>query len=131
MEWREFALRAIGVPFVDRGRSWDGWDCWGMVVVAYRECLGIDLRPYDEISALDRQAVFCQMGAEIASRWRLVETGQENAGDAVLIRPCHVGLVIAPGSMLHVAPETGTCLVNYRGQAWCNLIAGFYRYVGD
>ena len=42
-EWNKFVDRSLGVPFIDHGRTYEGWDCWGLVMCGYREVLDIDL----------------------------------------------------------------------------------------
>jgi len=38
----------IGIPFVEYGRSFKGVDCYGLVWLAFKEELGIELPDYDE-----------------------------------------------------------------------------------
>lgn len=40
---QEFVSKWLGAPWVDRGVSVDGVDCWGLVVAYYKEVLGIEL----------------------------------------------------------------------------------------
>ena len=46
MTYDEWMRRAIGVPFVEMGRDFDGWDCWGLVIAAYRDVAGIGIPDY-------------------------------------------------------------------------------------
>lgn len=39
----EFINKYIGVPWVNRGESTKGIDCWGLVLASYREIEGIEL----------------------------------------------------------------------------------------
>ncbi len=45
--------RLVGIPFIAGGRGWDGCDCWGLLLLAYREVLGIELPSYDRAGAGD------------------------------------------------------------------------------
>ena len=47
MTAEQFVERAVCVPFLDKGRGYDGFDCWGLVVCYYRDVLGIELPSYD------------------------------------------------------------------------------------
>ena len=42
----EFIVKAIKVPFVDKGREYSGWDCWGSVCCFYRDVKGVILPQY-------------------------------------------------------------------------------------
>ena len=45
MDLEQFAAEVVGipVPFMEQGRDRAGWDCWGVIVCAYREVYGIEL----------------------------------------------------------------------------------------
>ena len=45
MDLEQFAAEVVGipVPFKEQGRDRAGWDCWGIIVCAYREVYGIEL----------------------------------------------------------------------------------------
>lgn len=127
----EFARLAIGVPFLDQGRDFQGWDCWGLVVRAYRECFGIELPGYEHVSALSSR----EAGEIIAAQsqlWAPIPAHQERPGDVIVLRegswPCHVGLVVKAGFMLHVDLKVETCIESYNTALWRNQVVGIYRH---
>jgi cell wall-associated NlpC family hydrolase len=131
MSLKEFAELAQGVPFRDKGRDFHGWDCWGLVVRAYRECFGVELPDYSHISALSSQ----EAGEFIAVQkktWIEVEAHQGRPGDVIVLRhgswPCHVGLVVKAGLMLHVDMDIDTCVEPYDSGPWKNRVIGIYRH---
>lgn len=125
---KKFALRAESVPWVDQGRDWSGWDCWGMVRMAYRECCGIDLPAGAEYSCR-RPLTAQRVLTEGFQDWPEVSWGQERLADLILVRPCHVGLVLGQGLMLHCTEDFGRTIrhrydnVLFRGQ-----LIGVYRH---
>jgi cell wall-associated NlpC family hydrolase len=127
----EFARLAIGVPFLDQGRDFHGWDCWGLVVRAYRECFGVELPGYEHISALNSREAGEIIDAQ-KQLWIEVEAHQERPGDVIVLRegswPCHVGLVVKAGLMLHVDMKIETCVESYNAAAWKNQVIGIYRH---
>jgi probable lipoprotein NlpC len=122
LAWLKFARKVIGRPFRE-----PDWDCWGLVVSAYRECLGVALPPLEVLPEQGMAGQRSFRDAEMAN-WHLVE--KEQVGDVALFRPLHVGLIIAPGKMLHTAQGINTCIESYRGLAWRHRLQGIYRYAG-
>jgi cell wall-associated NlpC family hydrolase len=131
MSLEEFAVLAIGVPFHDHGRDFQGWDCWGLVVRAYRECFAVELPDYSHISALSSQEAGELFEAQ-KKFWIEVPAHQERPGNVILLRhgswPCHVGLVVKAGLMLHVDMDIDTCVEPYNSGAWRHRLIGIYRH---
>lgn len=135
MDARAFAHRLLAgpTPFVVRGRSYFGLDCWGLVWLGYREVLGIELpsyveryervRPDPELSAL--------ISHESAREWQPVPEGTEQPMDVALFRyrdlPLHVGLLIDPASMLHIERGADVTREAVRGPVWGRRLIGIYR----
>jgi len=121
----------VGIPYRAEGRDRAGCDCWGLLVLVYRERLGIELPSHtgyiDPLS--DAAAAMIEAGK---SDWQQVT--EPVPYDAVLIRvdgqPHHIGLVIRPGWMLHSTAGRDSCIENYLRPYWRARIEGFYRHVG-
>lgn len=131
MEW---VSDIIGVPFLDRGRTPDGWDCWGLVRWCINKERDILLPSYDNL--YDSASADClnisSAIKEHSTQWEKVEKGRERIGDAILIRmknlPIHVGYILAPGTFLHVDKVHGTVKEKYTAPKWEKRVLGFYRY---
>lgn len=127
--------RFVGIPYLDRGRSLVGLDCWGLVVMLFRELRGIELPSYSEsyVTAADRAAIARLIAGEIEP-WAEIEAGSEQIFDVVLMRegryPRHVGIVTEPGQLLHVLEGQTSRIERYRSGAFMHRVAGFYRYRG-
>lgn len=125
--------RFVGIPYLDKGRSIVGLDCWGLAVAVYRELRGIELPSYAEryVTAADRQDMAQLISGELGG-WNEVPAGQEHAFDVVLMRegkfPRHVGLVTSRGWLLHVLEGETSRVESYRFGLLANRIVGFYRY---
>ncbi len=133
----EFACRAIAVPFINKGRSWAGWDCWGAVVLFYREVLGINLPSYtadysDAGGSVESREVLRQLITRHLPKWTSV--ARVEPGDVVLLniggRPIHVGLALGDGRMLHAERKVGTLVERLSSPIWARRVEGFYRYDG-
>lgn len=100
----EFAERAVGLPWVRWRSDWGACDCFGLVVLYYREVLGIDLGSVPQTDVAG--GFFAQ-----AERWRECEP---EPGATVWMAwrdgsPTHVGVLIDAAHVMHAegSPETG------------------------
>lgn len=124
----------IGIPYVDKGRDPQGWDCWGLVRYCLEEHFGLVLPSFDEeyVSARDIRRVEELYRTYSERDWRKLTNGQERPGDVVHMRlrnrPIHVGLVIGEGYMLHVEEGVATAAERYKSLQWKDRVLGIYRY---
>jgi cell wall-associated NlpC family hydrolase len=109
MRWAE---KYIGLKFVDKGRSIEGLDCWGLVRLVMKEEKGIELETYGDISATALMMVTRKiMNDSDADPWIKVTTPQ--AFDVVVMRgnPLHVGIMLSDKLLLHIEEATASVLV--------------------
>ena len=124
----------IGVPFLDRGRTEAGADCWGIVVLAFRRMFSIDLPTFDDYPGLESRTRddLARMIHDRTFAWDEVERGLERRGDVVLLaigrQPCHVGIVTEPGRMLTTSRGDAARIESYRGIKWRSRVYGFFRH---
>lgn len=126
--WDAYINSVIGKPFVDGGRGPDAFDCWGLICDVFLKCKGIVLPTYDFISASNQREA-AKAALEYKATWADVVLGREELGDVVLFRPCHVGVVVRRGYMLHVDEEMPVCVESFHSPIWKLKILGAYRYV--
>ena len=129
----------VGIPFKVRGREANGCDCWGLVRLVLRERYEIDAPSlsdqYETIS--DRQQISQILNGE-ASGWQKIMMDDARPGDVITMYrvdpqtrtrvECHVGVVIAPGWMLHIERDVNSSREEYTGRRHMNQIANFYRW---
>lgn len=128
----EFASSMVGTPFLDKGRTREGCDCWGVCVLAYREVYGVELLSldggYERTS--DAKVLEEVVKKEQASHWRQVE--KPEPGDVVVLRVkgrhSHIGLVLNSREMLHAQEGTEACVERYDGVLWGKRVVDFWRH---
>lgn len=114
-----------------RGRDRRGLDCWGLLRLVYAERLGIVLPAYegapDDAECAETGALIVR---EAKTWWGRVR--DPAPFDAVLFRvgvwPAHVGVVVGPGRMLHIARDDAAKIESWDGPLWCRRLVGFYRH---
>lgn len=91
----EFVRRAVGVPW-ERWRSdWQAMDCFGCIVLYFREVLGVDLGPVPQTDIAT--------GFDAAPGWQQCEA---EAGATCFMAwragaPTHCGVILAGDMLLH------------------------------
>ena len=135
----------IGIPFVDLGRDRAGCDCWGLVRLVLGEQAGVELPSLATCYGSEANPAGVGDAIEAERRsgaWDRIDAGGEGPFDVVemsgaaripgpgwVFGPLHVGVVVAPGWLLHVERGTAAVLVRYReDQAIRRRVLGFWRY---
>lgn len=127
--------RYVGLPYVDGGRGPQAVDCWGLIVLIYRERLGIELPSYGEISAADllRIARAIASGSGIEDGWAPVDEPQPY--DVVMMRSgrgsratVHVGIMVTDRLMLHAEAGMGSGVVPVSHYSVAGRILGYRRH---
>lgn len=117
----------VGIPFRDHGRTREGLDCWGLYRLVARERFGLELADFDYVAGDRRSHDGMIRGA---NDWLPVVV--PGPGDAVLFRlggaACHIGMVLAPGMMLHARDGYAACIERFRSPLWARRLEGFYRH---
>ena len=138
-----WTARFVGIPFVDLGRTIDGCDCWGLVRLVMKEQANIDLPSLatEYGSETDHRKVFDEIESERHSgEWIEVEKGRDNQFDIVEMvspsrldgkwdfQPLHVGIVVAPGWVLHTERTVMSRLMRANDPKMMRRVIGYWRY---
>lgn len=130
----EFVRQAMRVPFLDRGRTFAGWDCWGLVVCAFRDVAGIRLPSYSDLydDAHDVAAVSRAIAARPLANWTRIEAHEAGPLDVVLMNhdghPVHIGLALDCRNMLHAFAGGGTVRERIFHPMAPGRVEGIYRH---
>lgn len=129
MTMDEFVNLALPVPFIEKGRDYNGWDCWGLAFCFYRDVLKIDLPEYLNYSSTRQYAELNSLINSARHLWD--EVFKPLPGDLALFNlsglPCHVGVVVDRKSVLHTEERVGTFVEPFNGVVWGKRLEGFFR----
>lgn len=124
----------VGIPYRAFGRDRDGADCWGVVRLVYADRLGVDLPAYDGRGFSGRASVpdVANLVADARGAWREVPEVEAEPLDLVLLRvhgqPVHVGVLVAPGIMLHSLAGHDSAVERLDSLAWARRVIGYGRW---
>lgn len=97
----EFVNRAIGLPWVRWRSDWSGADCFGLIVLYFREVLGIDLGCVPNMAIED--------GFNLATGWQ--ECSPQTGSTCFMCwrdgAPTHCGVVLDALTVLHAEGSQG------------------------
>ncbi|NIU01077.1 MAG: hypothetical protein GWN01_09175 [Nitrosopumilaceae archaeon] len=134
MTLRDFVTTVLDTPFVEQGRSFDGLDCWGLVYLAYKHILNIELPTYindyeiKDVRGTDRLG--CLIRNRMQNSWYLISTPKpmDVALFRIVGRPVHVALLIDKRRALHAESKVGTFIEHLNSPMWSKRLDGIYRY---
>ncbi len=131
MNWSD---KYIGIPYLDRGRGFDGCDCWGLARLVYARELGIALPSYTEAYSSAEEAA--EVAALLDRRhdkqiWQPVENPRPF--DLILYRhgrlSTHVAIVIDDRWMLHIQSDDAAKIEDRTDPRWASRFVGVYRHI--
>jgi cell wall-associated NlpC family hydrolase len=124
--------RFIGIPFVSKGRTFSGCDCYGLVKLYYKEVLNIEI-PETVITAEQPRRTFANYLNEISKNW-ISTTPFKNAVVAMAVNAEHPNLVthfavmIDDKRFIDTRENMSSYLTNIDDEKIKNQIRGFYTW---
>lgn len=122
------------LPYVVGGRSRDGVDCWGLVVILYKEIYDQDVPEYPHVlmpNLDDSRRASREMLLELNRQTLFHQVDKPQAGDVILLNvlgdPLHIGVILGDNTMIHTGRSHGVVIENYMETKWKSKIAGIYR----
>lgn len=134
-----WAGRYVGLPYKDKGRGPDGWDCWGGVRMALQREFGLILPDYADAytRAGDGASVAVAVASGLRDGWEHADSPRE--GDLLILRiaarPWHCALMVNAAMFLHWPPPSRSgvqqlsCIERLDSPTWARRIDGFWRYM--
>lgn len=124
----------VGIPFVDGGRTREASDCWGIVMLAFKE-FGIDVPDFN-ISCKASVKIDREIKTQMPNWPRLKRPKipclvifkgiDEDYPDHIT----HTGVVVSRGKFIHIFKKTKSVIERLSHPFWREKVAGFYEYRG-
>lgn len=127
----------IGIPFIDKGKDFNGCDCYGLLQLYYKEEMGIDVPDVIANSKQLRMA-YVEYLKNVADHWEKIEEPEENCVVALqtdINNPklvTHFGIIVKIDGklkMLHTFKNTASHLVELTNPAYTPKIKGFLKWL--
>lgn len=129
-----WVAKYTSIPFRDKGRGFDGCDCYGLVHLALVTERGLEVPEcgdgYTTVADAREIAALIDHGRQ---RWPWVSVGQPRCFDVVLfwlIDHYHVGLMVDRYHMLHIVPGSMATVERVDTPFWSAVHRhrGYYRH---
>jgi len=122
----------IGIPFESGGRDESGVDCWGLVRMYYSDIMKIDLPSLD---GKYESAFHTEIVRDLVDITKPVikakPVEEPRSGDIAVVKlagiPCHVGVYLEPGYVLHAERGKDSCAERVSILSRRARIEGYYR----
>lgn len=118
------------IPYVEKGRTAAGADCWGLARLIYEQEYNIQLPSFsDNYESPDVERI-AELLAQYREGW--IQNTTPVAGDIVLFRilghVSHIGVMISDTHFIHTRKKQNVIVARLDEPKWKNRIAGFYSY---
>ena len=93
-------------------------NCWGLVVLIYKEMYGLDLTDKEDQGELIREGFWIEVKDDVRT------------GDVILFKRdkgAHVGLLIDANYMIHADEVCGSVIERWTARNWIHSVNGIYR----
>ena len=127
----EIASKYIGIPFKEHGRDLDGLDCYGLILLFYKE-LGCKLDDYRYKPNWFKEGYNLFLENYYKYAERIPENQALIPGDAILFRgfdkcPTHIGVYLGNGKFIHCLRKVGVVVSRLNQEPFESRIEGRFK----
>ncbi len=124
-------MKYVGLPYLHKGRDEKGLDCWGLILLIYKDLKGVRLwdigEDYPEDWSWSGRDLFME---NYQKQWERVE--KPGTLDVVLIKnglgvANHAGVMLNDRTFVHCLAKAGVVLSRVTDKQWKPRIVGYYR----
>ena len=128
----EFIKKLMIIPYLHQGRSYQGADCGGVIMIFHRDFLGINIPDFN-IEYDENWAVQGGKSLFIENYYTLFERVDNPVRFDIILQQTkkgianHGGIVLGNGKFLHMTRD-GVSIHRYNDDIWKRRFNGFYRF---
>ena len=129
----EFLKKMLAIPYVHKGRGYDGADCGGAIMLFYRDFLGITLPDFN-IEYDEDWAVKSDKSHFIENYYKFfTKVKRPERFDIILFQnkkgiANHAGIVLGNGRFFHISRSGGSSINLYGDESFQRRLNGFYHF---
>lgn len=120
--------RYIGLPYKDACWGPEYYDCWGLIVLIYKNEFGIDI--HSDMTMYTDKTSKVERLLKYISLWEHIN--KPKIGDGILFlvanRLPHCGIYIGDNKMIHTIRGISSCIQEVSNPRWKSRFEGYYRY---
>jgi len=121
----------IGIPFKERGRDFNGVDCWGLVRLIYKNEFNITLPSFvDDYTTTDDTSRLEELIAQYREGWD--EITALESGAVILFKllgsESHIAVAINDKQFIHISENSTSVVESIDSVLWRKRIVGYFKY---
>lgn len=126
-------MNYIGIPFKDKGRDIKGCDCYGLVMLYYKNEFNIDI-PDTNIIPNQTGSIMRNFLNEIEKHWIKIDKPEKGCVVAMAMHEdhpklvTHFALALDEKTILHSVRERGSHKMSIDNMQIKSFIKGFYKW---
>lgn len=121
----------LGIPFKHLGRDRKGLDCYGLLILYYKEEFGIDILDWSYEPDWSKKGAnyFIQEAPKVSKKVTSIQTHDVVLFYTDLVRKVvnHAGIVVQAPNKVIQAMKTGVTLTDISTPVFKRRVEGFYR----
>ena len=122
-------IKYLNIPYLNRGRTREGLDCYGLAIMYYKEKINISLPDFFYINSSNKDEIKLKLPT-YAKNFIKHDSPKKDRLIVFSIYglPVHIGIMINDFEFIHILKNTRVTIESINSIIWRNKIEGYYSY---